>query len=131
MQPNSLVRKLFNISSAVVAIEALALIGASVWLLFEIISGQSKSIEAAAMLFALVALTAAWISMTAIRLRQFARWARSSAIFWQTCQLAIAASSFTGRGANAAIGIALIVPSLAILALQFSKPVLAFAKEQI
>jgi len=51
------------------------------------------------------------------------RWARSGAIFWQLVQLTVAWGSFTGQFANAAIGFGLIVPSVAVIALLFTKPV--------
>lgn len=130
LDANPLAKRVFFIAAIVVAIEALVLIAATGWLVFEIVAGQSRSIEAAGMLAGLVALTAAWISMSAVRLREGLRWARSSAVFWQTCQLAIAWASFSGPGANAAIGISLIVPSVLVLALLFSKPVLNFASTQ-
>lgn len=130
-QPDNTLKNIYLAVTVLIAIEALALIGCTLWLLVEIILGQSRSIEAAGMLVALVAVAAIWVGLIALRIREGVRWARSSAVFWQTCQLAIAWGSFTGSNANAAIGIALIVPSVLVLALLFSKPVIKAAETQV
>jgi hypothetical protein len=53
------------------------------------------------------------------------RWARSAGVFWQLVQLAIASGSFSGQFGSQAIGWSLIVPSVLVLALLFSKKVVA------
>jgi hypothetical protein len=68
-------------------------------------------------------IVAIWLAYVVKALYDGRRWARSGAIFWQLVQLAIAWGSFTGQFANAAIGIGLIVPSVAVIALLFTKPV--------
>ena len=123
-----LVTRIFGAVAGIVALEALAVLSFAVWLLVDIVAGQSRSLPTAISLNVLVAGLGAWLVLVARRLLQQERWARSAAIFWQTCMLAVASASFTGRGANAVIGVALIVPAVLVLVALFSAPVLRAAK---
>jgi hypothetical protein len=127
----SKLQKTLRIVAAIVALESLALYVATATFIYGIIAGDSRSLPAMLALTALIALAAIWLTYCVLALLQGKRWARSSAIFWQTCQLAIASASFSGVGANAFIGVALIVPSLAVIALLFTKPVIDAAKEEL
>lgn len=118
-------------ASWVVAIEALAVGLFALFLLWGLVSGQAHSVAGEALLVVLFAAAAGWVGYIAVALRRGARWARSAAIFWQTCQLFLASQSFTGRGANYAIGIALIASSVFVLGSIFSKAVLAESKKEI
>jgi hypothetical protein len=120
-----------NVAAATLAIESLAVLGFGLWMLLDLFIGQAKSLPAALTLIALYLAAGSWVAYLAFGLRKGARWARSGAIFWQTCQLFLASQSFTGRGASVLIGVALIVPSVVVLALMFSKPVLADSKRQL
>lgn len=123
-------RRILNIAAALVALEALAMYVAAASYVFGIVTNESRSLPAMISLLAICLLVAVWLTFTAKSLRQNQRWSRSSALFWQTCQLAIAAESFTGPGANYFYGIALIVPSFVVIGLLFRKPVLQDAKRQ-
>jgi hypothetical protein len=74
-------------------------------------------------LTALGAILAVWLAFVVKALKDGRRWARNAAIFWQLVQLTVAWGSFTGEFANAAIGVGLILPSVAVIALLFTKPV--------
>jgi hypothetical protein len=87
------------------------------------LAGQVKSLPTMLALAALGLIVAIWLAYVVKALYDGRRWARSGAIFWQLVQLAIAWGSFTGQFANAAIGIGLIVPSVTVIALLFTKPV--------
>jgi hypothetical protein len=121
-------QQIWNISAVIVAVEAVAVLA---FLVNALVLGQFRSVAADLTLVALFAASAVWVGYTAFRLRKGLRWARSSAIFWQTAQLFIASQSFTGRGGNLFIGAFLAVTGVAVLALMFSKPVLKHAKEQV
>jgi hypothetical protein len=86
-------------------------------------AGQVKSLPTMLALAALGLIVAIWLAYVFKALYEGRRWARSGAIFWQLVQLTIAWGSFTGQFANAAIGIGLIIPSVAVIALLFTKPV--------
>lgn len=98
---------------------------------YGIINNESRSLPAMLSLLAICLLVAVWLTLTARGLLRNVRWSRSSAIFWQTCQLAVAAASFSGTFANPFYGELLIVPSVIVLVLLFTKPVLADAKRQL
>ena len=119
------------IGALTIGLESVAVLGFGLWMLLDLFSGQAKSLPAALTLIALFLAAGAWVGYLAFGVRRGARWARSGAIFWQTCQLFLASQSFTGRGASPLIGIALILPSVLVLALMFSKPVLADSKRQL
>ena len=87
------------------------------------LAGQVKSLPTMLALAGLGLVVAVWLAYVFKGLYAGRRWARSGAIFWQLVQLTIAWGSFTGQFANAGIGIALIVPSVLVIGLLFSKPV--------
>ncbi len=120
-----------NMAAVTLAIESLAVLAFGLWMLLDLFVGQAKSVPAAITLIVLYLAAGSWVAYLAVNIRKGARWARSGAIFWQTCQLFLASQSFTGRGASPVIGVALIVPSVVVLALMFSKPVLADSKRQL
>ena len=107
------------------------MLGLGVWLGLDIIGGLSRSLPAAISLAALVLAAGVWLLFVAKAIPTGKRWPRSAAIFWQTCQLAVASQSFTGRGANWVIGVALIVSSVAVLALLLSRPVLKASRAEL
>ncbi|MFM6967055.1 MAG: hypothetical protein ACKOWI_06875 [Rhodoluna sp.] len=87
------------------------------------LAGEVKSLQTMLALAALGLVLAVWLAFVIKALRSGRRWARNAAIFWQLVQLAVAWGSFTGQFASAAIGIGLIVPSLAVIGLLFEKSV--------
>lgn len=122
---------LLKISAVIVAVESISMYLATASYAFGIISNESRSLAAMIFLLALCLLVAVWLTFTAKGLLQNKRWSRSSALFWQTCQLAVAAGSFTGPTPNSGYGIALIVPSVIVIVLLFNKVVIADGKKQL
>lgn len=106
-------------------LEGLALGVISARLGVALITGDTKSLVTSVALFALVAGATAWVIFIGISLWAGKRWARSAALFWQLVQLSVASASFSGQFASAAIGWSLIVPSVLVLAVLFTKPVIA------
>ncbi len=96
-----------------------------------ILGGQEKSLALSAALDALIAAFVVWGVLITKGLWQLKSWARSSSIFWQTAQLAIAYESFQGETANPAIAWALIIPSIAVLALMFTNPLANLLKRNL
>ena len=90
-----------------------------------LVSGETRSFVTSAALFALVAAAAAWVVFVGFALLQRKRWARSGGVFWQLVQLAVATGSFSGQFGSQAIGWSLILPSVLVLGLLFSKKVVA------
>ncbi len=90
-----------------------------------LVSGETKSLVTSVALFALVAAASAWVIYIGFGLRKGKRWARSGGVFWQLIQLAVASASFSGQFGSQAIGWGLIIPSVWVLILLFSKKVVA------
>ena len=90
-----------------------------------LVSGETKSLVTSVALFALVAAASAWVIYIGFGLRKGKRWARSAGVFWQLIQLAVASASFSGQFGSQAIGWGLILPSVWVLILLFSKKVVA------
>ena len=90
-----------------------------------LVSGETKSLVTSVALFALVAAASAWVIYIGFGLRKGKRWARSGGVFWQLIQLAVASASFSGQFGSQAIGWGLILPSVWVLILLFSKKVVA------
>ena len=118
-------------AAIVVFAEAVAVGAFALYLLWGLVSGQARLVAAELTLVVLFAAAAAWVWYIGVSLRQGKRWARSAAIFWQTCQLFLASQSFTGRGANWVIGVLLIASSIWVLGNLFSRAVLRDSKDEI
>jgi len=129
--PAGEVSKKLSRAAVVVFAESVALVAFSLYLLWGLISGQAKLAAAELTLVVLFAAAAAWVWYIGASLRRGRRWARSAAVFWQTCQLFLASQSFTGRGANWIIGVLLIATSIWVLGNVFSRSVLKDSKNEI
>jgi hypothetical protein len=105
--------------------EAALLFCAAIYLVIEIVVGAPGSFVSALAL-AICALLAG-AGMTAVARAALAgrAWSRGAAVVWQVLQIAVAVSAFTGDGARPDIGIALLVPALAVLLLLFTRSVMA------
>lgn len=110
-------------SALLVALEGIFVGALAARLGLALLSGDTRSLVTSIALFALVAAAAIWIVFVALNLFRGKRWARSAGVFWQLVQLAVASGSFSGQFGSQAIGWALILPSVLVLALLFSKKV--------
>ncbi|MFM6971814.1 MAG: hypothetical protein ACKOWH_04420 [Rhodoluna sp.] len=110
--------------AALVGFEGLFVIVLAGILAAEIFAGESRSLATMIALVVLTALAGIWVVYIALRIFQGKRWARSGALYWQLVQLSVAIGSFTGQFASQAIGWSLIVPSVIVLVLIFTKPVI-------
>jgi hypothetical protein len=94
-------------------------------LLLALLAGETTSLTTSLALLALVLAAAAWLIFVSIKLLAGRRWARSAAVFWQLVQLAVASASFSGQFGSQAIGWLLIIPSVTVMGLLFTKKVIA------
>jgi hypothetical protein len=90
-----------------------------------LVSGETRSLVTSVALFALVAAAAIWVIFVSLNLFRGKRWSRSAGVFWQLIQLAVATGSFSGQFGSQAIGWSLIIPSVLVIGLLFSKKVVA------
>jgi hypothetical protein len=111
--------------AAVLFIEAVALAGATVVLIFELLVATPDSFPSAVALTVFVAIAAVWVFVIAVNSLRGRAWIRGAAIVVQVLLAALALGSFTGLGARVDIGWLLLAPAIIVLVLLFTKPVLA------
>ena len=109
--------------SALLVLEAAAVVGLLVWLIVDLLTLQPSSYATAIALIVLVAIAAAWIIAIAVASFRCAPWSRASAIVWQILQLSIAVGAFQGLFARPDIGWVLLVPAITVIGLLLWTPV--------
>jgi hypothetical protein len=112
-----------KLTLAILSLEFTVLVGLVITYVVATLAGEVKSLPAMLALAGLGVILAAWLGFTIGALYSGRRWARNSAIFWQLMQLTVAWGSFTGQFANAAIGVGLILPSITVIVLLFTRAV--------
>ena len=111
--------------AALLFAEAALLWAAVGWLVLELVTSTPTSLGSAVAILVLVVIAAVWVSAIAINSLRRRTWIRGAAVTWQLVQLAVAVGCFQGLYARADLGWALLVPSLAVLALLFRPRVIA------
>lgn len=109
--------------SAVLMLEAAALIALVVWLVIDLVVLQPSSYATAIALLVLVAIGALWLSLTAVGSLRRVPWSRAAAIVWQVLQVSVAVGAFQGLFARPDIGWLLLVPAITVIGLLLWTPV--------
>ena len=109
--------------SALIFLEAALVVGATAFLVFELVTVTPDSLASALALTVLTALAAGWVTAIAVGLLRGRAWSRGAAIVWQVLQIAVAVGAFQGSFARPEVGWLLLLPALAALVLLFSRPV--------
>jgi hypothetical protein len=109
--------------SALIFLEAALVVGATAFLIFELVTVTPDSLASALALTVLTALAAAWVIAIGIGMLRGRAWSRGAAIVWQVLQIAVAVGAFQGSFARPEVGWLLLLPALAALVLLFSRPV--------
>jgi len=110
---------------AVLALECLALVGATVFLVFELMVATPASYASAIALTVVVALAAVWVGAIVVGAWRGAPWTRGASIVVQVLLVSVALGSFQGFLPRPDIGWLLLLPAIAVFALLFTKPVRA------
>lgn len=105
--------------------ECVLLVGITVFLIVELLIDTPTSYASALALAVLTAIAAIWVGFIAAHTLRGRPWIRGAAIVWQVLQIAVAVGAFQGIGARVDIGWLLLIPSVAVIVLLFTKPVLA------
>jgi hypothetical protein len=113
------------ILALLLAAEAALLWVAAAWLVMELITSRPASLGGALVILAIVLVAAGWVSAIAGSAWRGRSWIRGAAVTWQLLQLAVAVGCFQGLYARPDLGWALVIPSLLVIGLLFTKPVLA------
>lgn len=109
--------------SAILVLEALALLGVVVWLVVDLLALQPSSYATAIALIVVVLIAVAWVSAVAIGSLRRAPWTRAGAIVWQILQVSIAVGAFQGLFARPDVGWLLLVPAIVVIGLLLWTPV--------
>jgi hypothetical protein len=120
-----------KVASALVFAESALVLAGAGYFAYGIITDQARSLPTLIALVAFTAAVASWLGYVALSLVKAKKFARTAAVFWQLCQLSVAFGSFTGQFANAAIGIAILLPSVAVIVLLFQKSVSALLQREV
>ncbi|PRY68956.1 hypothetical protein B0I08_103161 [Glaciihabitans tibetensis] len=111
--------------AAIVFAECVFLAVVTVVLVVEILVATPESYPSAVALTLLSAIAAVWLGFIGVNTLRGRPWIRGAAIVWQVLQIAVAVGSFQGAFARPDIGWWLLIPALAVIALLFTKPVIA------
>ncbi|WP_066041862.1 hypothetical protein [Herbiconiux solani] len=109
----------------IVGAEAVVMIGVTIWLLLEVVTGQQTSIETALGILVLSAVAAVFLSFVAIHTLRARPWTRAATLVWQLLQIVTAFACFQGLVEDARVGWYLLVPAVLALVLLFTPPVVA------
>ncbi|MET0907882.1 MAG: hypothetical protein ABWZ99_00310 [Ilumatobacteraceae bacterium] len=111
--------------TAILFAEAAAMVVVVIVLIIDILTLPAASLGSAIALTVLVAIGAVFVSAVAVGAFRRQGWVRGGALIWQLVQLAIAIGAFQGTFAQPAIGWALLVPSVIVIVLLFTRSVMA------
>ena len=104
-------------------VEAALVVGATAFLVFELVTVTPDSPASALALTVITAIAAVWVTAIALGVLRGRAWSRGAGIVWQVLQIAVAVGAFQGSFARAEVGWLLLVPALVALLLLFSRPV--------
>jgi hypothetical protein len=110
-------------------LEALALAGVFLSLLFELFSGEFQSIFAEVFLLVISGAAVLWVLQFSRGIFNKKRWARSAAFFWQLLQAVVGAGAMAESGFSQVIGALLVIVSGLTVVLLFNKKVVADTNE--
>jgi hypothetical protein len=116
---------LLTVLAVLLFAESALLAAATVYLVVELVTAVPESYASAVFLTVLTAAAAGWLIAIAIGVVRRRPWTRGAATVWQVLQAGVAIACFQGIFAQPAIGWALLVPALAVLALLFTPAVVA------
>lgn len=125
------VRAALVVVSALLFLEAVALVAIVVWLVVDLVMLQPSSYATAIALIVLVVIGAVWVGAVAIASLRRASWSRAAAIVWQILQVSIAVGAFQGLFARPDVGWLLLVPAVTVIGLLLWTPVrLAYTRQE-
>jgi hypothetical protein len=106
-------------------VEAAALWSLVGWLILELLTDQPSSFASALAILLIAVIAAAWVTTITVATLRGRTWIRAAAVTWQLVQAFIAIGMFQGLYARPDLGWALLVPSVLVLVLLFSRSVVA------
>ena len=113
-----------------VAAECALLVGATVFLIFELLVDTPASLPSAVALTVLTGMAAAWLAIVVVNLWRGRAWTRGATVVWQVLQIAVAVGFLQGVFARPDLGWALLIPAILVFVLLFTKPVIAATSQR-
>jgi hypothetical protein len=105
--------------------EFLLVAATAVFLLVELLVARPDSYPSAVAILVLTLLATAWLGSIVVGTLRGRAWIRGAAIVWQVLQFAVGIGSLQGAFANSTIGLALLVPAVAVVVLLLVPSVVA------
>jgi hypothetical protein len=105
--------------------EAAVLAVVSGLLIYDLVAEVPTSFASAVGILILVVFAAVWLVFVGVGALHARPWVRAAALTWQVLQLAIAIGSFQGAFARDDIAWFLLVPAVIVIALLFTRSVMA------
>lgn len=109
-------------------LECAMLAAAAVFLTVELLVAHADSVASGVAILVLTIAAAIWLGVMATHTLLGRSWIRGAAVVWQILQIAVAVGSFQGLFARPDLGWLLLAPSIAVLILLFTRPVMAATK---
>jgi hypothetical protein len=107
------------------ALEGAAIASTAIYLIVELVTTRANSLVGAIALAVSVLIAAVWVGFIVVGVFRGMAWTRAAAIVVQVLIGAIAIGSIQGASGRADIAWLLLVPAIAVIALLFTRPVLA------
>ena len=103
--------------------EAALLWAAVIWLILELLTDQPTSFASALAILGIAGIAAAWVTTITVATLRGRSWIRAAAVTWQLVQVFVAIGCFQGFYARPDVGWALLVPSVLVIVLLFTRSV--------
>jgi hypothetical protein len=107
-----------------VGLEALGMTAVTALLVVDLLTSTPASLASAVALIGLAALAAVFLGAIVRGILRGRSWVRPAAVTWQFLQIAVGVGSLQGADARQDLGWGLIVPSVVVLVLLFTRSVL-------
>lgn len=107
-----------------VGLEALGMAGVTALLVVDLLTSTPASLASAVALIALAALATVFLGAVVRGILRGRSWVRPAAVTWQVLQIAVGVGSLQGADARQDLGWGLIVPSVVVLVLLFTRSVI-------
>jgi hypothetical protein len=104
-------------------VEAALLWAVVAWLILELLTDQPSSFASALAILLIALIAAAWVTTITVATLRGRSWIRAAAVTWQLVQVFIAIGAFQGLYARPDLGFALLVPSVLVVVLLFTRSV--------
>ncbi|MDH6531787.1 ABC-type multidrug transport system permease subunit [Aurantimicrobium minutum] len=118
-RPTTTVSPLLVLISALVGVEALALIAGALYFLSRIFLETPQNLMGAVVIFVITALIAVGVSIAAVAVGRAKPWTRGAIVTWQILQFAVATSFIQGITVWQPVGWGLAALSLLVVVLLF------------